>query len=73
MNSPKVVFVRTRTGRIHKATELDGRRFVDESCNLDDAPGAETEVTFGELEAADPGAFCHHCWPPVKPDAEQGE
>jgi hypothetical protein len=68
-----VLFVRTAAGRIHKAVKVDGARFVNEQCNLDDAPGTEEEITFVDLERADPGSLCQHCWPPVKPDAEQDE
>jgi hypothetical protein len=67
------VFVRTKAGRIHKAVKARRRRARDEQCNLDDAPGEEVEVTFTDLERADPRDLCQRCWPPVKPDAELGE
>jgi hypothetical protein len=73
MTDPRAVFVRTKAGRIHKAVRLDGRLLTDEGDNLDDAPGEEVEVTFTDLERADPRDLCQRCWPPVKPDAELGE
>jgi hypothetical protein len=68
-----VVYIRTKAGRIHKAVKLEGRRLTDEACNLDDARGSEPELTFADLEAADPGSLCQRCWPTTKPDAELGE
>ena len=61
---PDLVIIRTGKGRIHKAFEEDGRRLVDEACNLDDAPGEERVITFAELEHADPADLCRRCWPP---------
>jgi hypothetical protein len=73
VTDPKVVFVRTKAGRIHKATRLDGRLLTDEGDNLDDANGQKHEITFAELEHASPSDLCQRCWPAVKPDAELGE
>lgn len=58
------MFLRTRAGRIHRGTRTeDGDLQVRESCNLDDAPGTEAEITFAELERADAGDLCRRCWP----------
>jgi hypothetical protein len=56
--TPEFVFVRTNAGRIHKAVKADGERYTNEACNLDDAPGQEVEVTFADLERADPSDLC---------------
>lgn len=61
--------VRTAAGRYHLAVLVDGRRMVDEACNLDDAPGEEPSVTFAELEAADEGRLCGRCFPRSDVDA----
>lgn len=63
MSEPVRTYVRTRAGRYHLATTTEEHRFVNEACNLDDAPGEETEVTFAELEAADEGSLCARCFP----------
>lgn len=57
-----LVLVRTKAGRIHKAFEVDGRRLVDEACNLDDAPGEEEPITFSDLERADRSSLCQRCF-----------
>jgi hypothetical protein len=56
--TPEFVFVRTNAGRIHKAVKAAGERYTNEACNLDDAPGQEVEVTFADLERADPSDLC---------------
>jgi hypothetical protein len=65
MPDPSVVFLETKAGRIHKAVRLDGERYTNEACNLDDAVGGERELTFAELERADADALCRRCWPPA--------
>jgi hypothetical protein len=69
MPEPRVVFVETKAGRIHKAVRLDGQRYTNEECNLDDAVGGERELTFAELERADGDALCRRCWPPATESA----
>lgn len=61
--SGDMVLVRTKAGRIHRAVQVEDARFVDERCNLDDAPGEEEVITFAELEAADRSDLCERCWP----------
>lgn len=56
--TPEFVFVRTKAGRIHKAVKAAAERYTNEACNLDDAPGEEVEVTFADLERADPANLC---------------
>lgn len=59
-----VILLRTKAGRIHRAVQMtDGVRFVDERCQLDDAPGRERVITWAELEHADPRDVCGWCWP----------
>jgi hypothetical protein len=61
--SGDLVLLRTAKGRIHRGFELDGRRLTDEACQLDDAPGAETPITFADLEAAAEADLCQRCFP----------
>lgn len=56
-----MIYVRTRSGRIHRAAIVHDRVLVDEACNLDDAPGEE-EVLTAIPEAADEAAFCGRCF-----------
>lgn len=63
------VIVRTAKGHYHLAALVDGRRMVDEACNLDDAPGDESLVSAAELEAADPGTLCGRCFRRSEGDA----
>jgi hypothetical protein len=62
-----LVLVRTKAGRIHRAVQVGEARFVDERCNLDEAPGTERVITFAELEHADAADVCQRCWPPESP------
>lgn len=64
---PEIAFIRTKAGRVHKAVLVAGVRFVQEACNLDDAPGEETVITFADLESAEPGDLCGRCFPPRPP------
>lgn len=62
--SGDLILLRTKAGRIHRAVQmLDGVRFVDERCQLDDAPGRERVITWAELETADGKDVCRNCWP----------
>lgn len=60
MTEPRLINVRTAAGRVHRATEVNGRRSSYEACNLDDAPGVEPEITDAELSEVSPEDLCQH-------------
>jgi hypothetical protein len=57
------IYIRDRSsGRIHAVVRRGNRLLSDEADNLD-AAGERDEITIDEVQNAEPGDLCAHCFP----------